>query len=335
MRTWIAAIAAFVGGLCALPAASSGKQQVAALHPLMADLARQVGSELVEVHDLVGEGSNPHRFEPRPEDMERLRASSLILAAGMGLESYLGRLRDTLGPDKLLEVGASLPPLGTCGHGGCNDHHHDAGTHDPHWWHSIDHMARASRVLAAAFGRQDPEHAAIYQHNAAQYRRQLAELKRWANLELAKVPEDRRKLVTTHQAFAYFANEFGFEVIAIAGLNAEQETSPQDLAATIERVRRSGVDVVFPEAYASTRMLESVGRSAGTRLGGALIADGNGKGEAAGFIGMIRHNVSTITNAMRPVNTGRDERPARPTIPEPENDQEQNRQRPAVNSQQE
>ncbi|HEX5789979.1 MAG TPA: metal ABC transporter substrate-binding protein [Luteolibacter sp.] len=298
MKSWICALAGLLGSLSSLPAETSAKLQVVALHPLMADLARQVGQDRVEVHDLVGEGSNPHRFEPRPEDMARMRDASIVLAAGMGLEPYLGRLRDTLGADKILEVGATLPALGICGHGGCTDHHHESGNRDPHWWHHIDHMARASWVVAEAFGQLDSEHAAAYALQAANYRGKLAELKRWARLELAKVPESHRKLVTTHQAFAYFANEFDFEVIAIAGLNAEQETSPQDLAATIERVRKAGIEVVFPEAYASTRMLEAVGRSAGTRLGPALIADGNGKGEAAGFEGMIRHNVAAIVGAI-------------------------------------
>lgn len=270
--------------------------RVVALHPLMADLARQVGGDRVQVYDVVGEGSNPHRFEPRPEDMQQMRDASLVLAAGMGLEPYLGRLRDTLGAGKILEVGKTLPTLTVCGSGACSGHQHEGNT-DPHWWHSIDHMSRASRILAASFGNLDPDAAAIYQQQAGAYRKKLADLKRWAHLELATIPGARRQLATAHEAFGYFANEFNFTTIAIAGLNSEQGTAPQDLAATIEAVRKSQVSTLFPEQFSSSKVLESVCKETGTRLGTALVADGNGAGNAAGFEGMIRHNVRAITQA--------------------------------------
>ena len=272
--------------------------RVVALHPLMADLARQVGGDRVQVHDVVSEGSNPHRFEPRPEDMQQMRDASLILAAGMGLEPYLGRLRDTLGAEKVLEVGKTLPALTVCGDGACSGHHHHEGNTDPHWWHSIDHMSRASRILAESFSALDPAGSAIYQKQAADYRKKLVGLKRWARLELAAIPASRRQLATAHQAFGYFAAEFEFTAIAIAGLNAEQGTAPRDLAATIEDVRNLHVSTLFPEQFASRKVLESVCKETGTRMGEALVADGNGSGDAAGFEGMIRHNVRAITQAL-------------------------------------
>lgn len=278
-------------------APTSGKLKVAALHPLMADLARQVGGQRVSVYDLMGDGSNPHRFEPRPEDMEQMRRASLILAAGMGLESYLGRIRDTLGAEKLLEVGATLPALEVCGSHQCAGHDHQ-GHADPHWWHGIDQMSRATRVLAEALAKQDPDGAAIYQQNAGNYRRQLDKLKRWAKLELAEISPQRRKLITAHHAFGYFADEFDFEVIAISGLNAEQETGPQRLAELIRQVREAPIAVIFPEQFTNSKVLRSVADEAGCRLATPLIADGNGKGSSAGFEGMIRHNVTAITKAL-------------------------------------
>lgn len=284
--------------LCCAAQAAAAPLRVVALHPLMADLARQVGGTRIEVHDIVSEGSNPHRFEPRPEDMRRMRDASLILAAGMGLEPYLGRLRDTLGPDKVLEVGATLPALTACGSGACADHHHHQGNTDPHWWHSIERMSRASRIVAEAFATLDPDGTAIYQQQALAYRDRLTDLKRWAQLELAVIPQGRRQLATAHQAFGYFADEFGFETIAIAGLNAEQGTAPQDLAETIAAVRKLRIPTLFPEQFASSKVLESVCKETGTRMGTALVADGNGSGKAAGFEGMIRHNVHAITRAL-------------------------------------
>jgi len=265
----------------------------------MADLARQVGGERVEVFDLVGEGGNPHRFEPRPEDLKKMRASGLVLAGGKQLEPYLDRLRDNLGGVPILEVGQSIPSLSvgkdavyTC----CPSH--GASTVDPHWWHSIDHMRRAARVVAQALAEKDPDGKLFYLANALAYGQRLEALKKWAKSELVKVPRNQRILVTAHNAFAYFAVEFGFEVIAVAGLNKEQNTTPKEQAQTIDSVRKSGVRAVFPENGAGTKSVQAIAAAAGTQVGVPLIADGNGIGNDAGFEGMIRHNVNAITQAL-------------------------------------
>jgi len=274
--------------------------KVSALHPLMADLARQVGGERVQVFDLVGEGGDPHRFEPRPSDMRNMQASALILAGGKNLESYLDRIRQTLPNVPVVEVGRTIPSM-TVGKDAvytCCPHHAHEGALDPHWWHGIDNMRRATRIVADALAEADPDGKAHYQARARDYARELADLKSWTRRELAKVPRGQRKLVTAHNAFGYFAKEFGFEVIAVAGLNKEQGNAPQDLARTIESVKKSGVPAIFPEVGSNPKTLESIARSTGTRLATPLIADGNGTGSQAGFKGMIHHNVNAITKAL-------------------------------------
>lgn len=296
MKTWIVSTLASILGVCFAPAEPL---QVSALHPLMADLARQVGGDRVRVFDLVGEGGNPHRFEPRPADMARMRQSAIVLAAGKNQESYLGRLRDSLGGVTIIEVGRTIPSL-TVGKDEvyfcCPSH--GAGSLDPHWWHGISNMSRAAKVVAEALADKDPAGKAAYQANASAYGKRLDGLKRWAKSELAKIPRGQRKLVTAHNAFAYFAHEFGFQVIAVAGLNQEQDTAPQQLAETIEAVRKAGVRAVFPEQNASRKSLESISKATGAKIGKPLIADGNGTGRDAGFEGMIRYNVNTITEAL-------------------------------------
>jgi zinc/manganese transport system substrate-binding protein len=291
-----AILLSWLGLLCGLAAAPL---QVSALHPLMADLARQVGGERVNVFDLVGEGGNPHRFEPRPADMKRMQSSALILAGGKNLENYLDRLRSALNGVTIIEVGRTIPSLTvgkdavyTC----CPSH--GPGALDPHWWHGIDNTRRAARVVAQAFAEKDPAGKDIYLANASAYGQRLDALKKWARTELAKVPRGQRKLVTAHNAFGYFAKEFGFEVIAVAGLNKEQNTTPQEQAKTIDSVKKSGVKAVFPEQGAGTKALQAVATATGARIGEPLIADGNGTGGEAGFEAMIRHNVNTITRAL-------------------------------------
>lgn len=296
MKTFLSSLAAVLLGTVTGHAAPL---QVTALHPLMAELARQVGMERVKVFDLVGEGGNPHRFEPRPADLEKMRASGLILASGKGLENYLDRVKATLGGVTVVEVGRTIPSLTvgkdavyTC----CP--HHGANSLDPHWWHGIDNMRRAARVVAQALAEKDPAGKEAYLANAASYGKRLEGLKQWAKGELAKVPRSQRKLVTAHNAFAYFANEFGFEVIAVAGLNKEQNTTPQEQARTIESVCKAGVKAVFPEVGAGAKAVQAIAAATGTTIGTPLIADGNGEGSEAGFEGMIRHNVNSITRVL-------------------------------------
>jgi zinc/manganese transport system substrate-binding protein len=295
MRTWFIALAC----LFSVSSPASSAVRVVALHPLMADLAKQVGGERVSVVDLVGEGGNPHRFEPRPEDLRKMKSAALILAGGKGLENYLDRIQAALGGVTVIEVGRTIPSLSvgkdavyTC----CP--HHGADSLDPHWWHGIENMRRASRVVAQALGEKDAAGKDAYLANAAAYSKRLDALKKWARSELAKVPRGQRKLVTAHNAFAYFAKEFDFEVIAVAGLNKEQNTTPQEQAKTIESVRKSGVKAVFPEFGASDKAVGAIASATGTKVGASLVSDGNGKGSQAGFEGMIRHNVNAITTAL-------------------------------------
>ena len=285
--------------------AGAAPLEVAALHPLLADVARQVGGTRVQVFDLVGEGGNLHRFEPQPAEMRKMQRSAIVLASGKNLEPYLERLKAALGGVFIIEVGRTIPSLtvATGAHGAsCPTHDtddaHGAGSLDPHWWHSVDNMRRAARVVAQALGEKDPEGAAGFMANAAAYGQRLGELKRWANGELSKIPRGQRKLVTAHNAFGYFAQEFGFEVIAVAGLNKEQNTTPREQAQTIAAVIQSGVRAVFPETNTSGKILDAIAAATGARVGTPLIADGNGRGPQAGFEAMIRHNVTAITQAL-------------------------------------
>lgn len=279
--------------------AEAAPLQVSALHPLMADLARQVGGERVEVYDLVGEGGNPHRFEPRPADLKRMQESALVLAGGKHMEPYLERLKSTLSGVPVIEVGGTIPSLmvGKDAVDMCCPEH-GTGTLDPHWWQGIDNTRRAARVVALAFAEKDPDGKDIYLSNAAAYGKRLEALKKWAKAELGKVPVSQRKLVTAHNAFGYFAKEFGYEVIAVAGLNKEQNTTPQEQAKTIESVRQAGVPAIFPEKNTGGKNLEAIAMATGTKLATPLISDGNGAALEAGFEGMIRHNVNSITQAL-------------------------------------
>lgn len=291
MTLWLLALSSVMAGAAL---------KVSALHPLMADLAKQVGGERVQVSDLVEDGVNMHRFEPKPGDMKTMQSSQLVMVAGKGMESYLERLKANLGQVTILEVGKNIPSLKigadqvyTC----CPNH--ASGAIDPHWWHGIENMKRASRIVAQAFAEKDPDGKSYYENNAKQYSSRLEGLKKWAKSELSKIPSSKRKLVTAHNAFAYFAKEFGYEVIAVAGLSKEQNVTPQEQAKTIEEIKKTGIQAVFPEVGDNEKAVASVAKTAGVSVAKPLISDGNGKGNLAGFEAMVRYNVTVISQALQ------------------------------------
>jgi zinc/manganese transport system substrate-binding protein len=277
-----------------LGALQAAELKVASLHPLLGDLARQVGGERVEVVDLIQRNTDPHHFEPQPEDLRAAGDARLFLASGMGLETYLGTLRTLIpGSARLVEVGATLPTLeGSCDHPG---HHHE-GTQDPHWWHSIDAFRRATTVTAEAFAEADPGGAPGYRARALAYRERLDQLERWARRQVARVPRERRVLATTHAAFGYFCHEYGFEALPVQGVNREQMPDAASLARLIRQLRESGVTVLFPEKGSNPKILAALTRDTGLRLAPALDADGS---TSESYEAMVRHNVGTIVGALR------------------------------------
>lgn len=278
--------------LSLLPLHAAGLK-VAVLHPLLADLAKQVGGDRVEVIDLIGRNGDPHHFEPAPADLQRAKDAKLYLASGMGMESYLGALRGILGDTAaIVEIGKDLPSIeGACDHdhhGHDHDHHHDI---DPHWWHSVDLFRRATAITADTFAKADPEGAETYKKNADAYRAKLDELERWVRVNVARIPRDKRKLATAHAAFGYFCKDHGFEPIPVQGVNREQMPDAKALAKLVTRLKEEKVGAIFPEKESNPKILTALTRDSGIKLGGALIADGS---TAESYEAMVRHNVTTI-----------------------------------------
>ena len=172
----------------------SGKILIQTLHPLLTDLAERIGGEAVEVLDLAGPNHDPHSFEPGARELEGAKDAGLFLVSGKGLEPYLGKLRDLVGAERVVEVGASLPTLrmqSLCDHG---THSHLEERDDPHWWHSLDCWRRAARVVAKRFSAADPAHAGHYEARARALRAELRDLDRWVREELNTVPRQHRTL---------------------------------------------------------------------------------------------------------------------------------------------
>lgn len=275
--------------------------KVAALHPLLGDLARQVGGTRVEVIDMLRPGGDIHHFEPTARDLQAMKGVVLILACGKHLESYLDNLRDSVGSVPIIEVGRTIPSikitpgseLFMC----CPAH--TAGGIDPHWWHSAENMQRAAKIVAEELTKADPAGKDLYKANADATRAKLAALKSWAQEQIAQIPRSDRKLVTGHAAFSYFCKEFGFKSIPILGLGREDEASAQYVAQAVQMIRDNKIRAAFAEDQANPKILNQIVRETGVKLGKDLVADGTSP-EAHTFETMLRHNVQAIVEALKP-----------------------------------
>jgi zinc/manganese transport system substrate-binding protein len=286
----------------ALSVSARAELKVATLHPLLGDLARQVGGKNVEVLDLLKPGMDAHHFEPSSKDLAGLKGVTLILASGKRLESYLDKLADSLGSNaKIVEVGKPIPSIKI---EAGNDIFmccpaHASGGIDPHWWHSADNMRRAARVIGDEFATADPANAAAYKSNAEAAGQRIAALKSWAQQQIAAIPKSDRKLVTAHLSFSYFCKEFGFKMIPLLGISREDEASPKYLAETMKLIRDHHIRAVFAEDQANPKVLAEIVRETGVKIGKELVADGTSP-KASTFEAMFKHNVSAIVDALKP-----------------------------------
>lgn len=299
---FVVSIATLLAGLAF--SASAEVLRVASLSTVMADLARDIGGERVEVLEIVKPGVDPHIFEPSPGDYKTLSKSHILLASGLGFEGYLDKLRPVLQKSgvRLVVGGDVVKPIeGACeGHDHSDDHgHHHHTTSDPHWWHSISNVRLVADQIRDAFIAVDPEGCETYRKSTVMLDARLANLAKWARLEIVKLPKKNRVLVTSHDALGYFAKDFGFEILPVQGISTSDQPSSQKVRDLIGRIQNLGVKAIFAESIENPKVLVQITAETGVKPGGVLYADGLGSGEASTYEGMMRHNVTTIVEALK------------------------------------
>ena len=172
-------------------------------------------------------------------------------------------------------------------------------TLDPHWWNSAANVEQATRIVRDELSKLDPADKSYFGKKAEAYLVQLESLNRWVRRRVAELPRDQRKLVTSHDAFQYFAHEYGFSISAIEGVSTETEPSNRHVAELIDQIRKEGVKAIFTESTLNPKVTTEITRETGAKVGGVLYADGLGTGEESTYEGMVKHNVSTIVDALK------------------------------------
>lgn len=292
--------------LAGTPALAAEKIRVSSFSTILTEIAEQVGGDRVEVRGHVKPGVDPHDFEPRPADLKAVSQADLILLSAKHMEGYVGKLKEATGTKgRLVEVGDQFPSIKLAAQHHDHDHDHDhahgkdGAIEDPHWWHSIGNIKRATNVVRDELTKVSPADKALFADNAKKYVARLNALEKWAKSEVAKLPRNQRKLVTSHEAFQYFARDFGFTIYPIVGVSSTDQPSSRKVADIIKAIKAQGVKAIFSEKIQNPKVLEEITRETGAKLGGELYADGLGEGDASTIEGMYRHNVSTIVNSLK------------------------------------
>ncbi len=290
-------------------AATAPALRIVTLNTVLTEIAREVAGENATVTGLVQPGVDPHEYEPSPADIKSLVEADLVLASGLHLEGYLERLVSGAGArGRIVYVGDAVPVVLTLpvapAPAGPNPPAARSGSGDeldPHWWHSIGNVLFATDLVRGECTRLRPALAASYARNAQAYEERLFTLQSWAAREIATLPPARRQLVTSHDAFGYFARDFGFTIHSINGYSTDGEPDARHVAELIDLIRREKIKAVFAESTVNPKLVGSLLGAGGVRLGGTLYADGlsAADGDGANYVAMYRHNVRTIIGALR------------------------------------
>ena len=284
-----------VFGICANALAGEALR-VSSFSTVLSEIAAAVGGDTVKVYAHVKPGMDPHGFQPKPADLRVVASAQLVLMSGKQMEPYIGKLKEATGSGGIfLDIGEQLPSL----HGPIARGQAATKEVDPHWWHSIANVRRATKIICDTMTALRPAERAVFKENSERYLSELDALKHWANAKVAELPRAGRRLVTSHDAFQYFARDFGFTIYAIEGITTADQPSAEKVTRIIEEIRLRKVKAVFPESIENPKVLREITRESGAAVGPMLYADGLGEGAAATYAGMYRHNVAAIVDFLK------------------------------------
>jgi zinc/manganese transport system substrate-binding protein len=274
---------------------------VVASFSILGDLVQNVGGDRVDVTTLVGPDGDAHIFQPTPQDAQTIAAAKVVFVNGLSFEGWMDRLTQAAeydGPVVVASEGIALRTFDEDDEeaGQTSDEH---GT-DPHAWQNVANAKVYVANIEAALAAADPEGAAIYAANAAAYTAGLNAIDAEVKAAIAAIPESRRKIVTSHDAFGYFGAAYGMNFRAPEGLSTEAEVSAADVASLITQIRNDKIPAVFMENISDPRLLEQIVSETAAKVGGTLFSDALSPtdGPAGTYIDMMRHNAATLTNAL-------------------------------------
>ncbi|CAN5627338.1 metal ABC transporter substrate-binding protein [soil metagenome] len=296
--------------------------KVAATFSILADLVQNVGGDLVQVETIVKANMDAHTFEPSPQEVIAVTDASIIFEIGLDFEPWLdGIVEASQAPAARVVVSDGIALRAASDHGDevhddeahddeahddeahdDSDHGHEHGEFDPHVWHDVMNAGIMVQNIADALAEADPQNADQYQQQAAAYQADLDELDAWIFEAVSAVPEDHRKMVTSHDTFGYYADRYGFEILGTPlGISTEtSDPAAGEIAALIEAIQDSGVPAIFTENVSSSAVIDQIANDASVIVAPPLFTDALGEPESEGatYVEMMRYNTETIVEAL-------------------------------------
>jgi zinc/manganese transport system substrate-binding protein len=262
---------------------------VVASFSILGDFVRHVGGDRVSVTTLVGPNGDVHVYTPAPADAKKIVDARLVFVNGFGLEGWLPRLVQSSGSKAVIVTATDGIAPRTIG-----------AAADPHAWQSVVNAKIYVADIRDALVAADPADAEVFRTNAQSYLAKLDALDREVRETIAKIPPERRKVISGHRAFGYFAAAYGIEFIAPLGVSTESEPSARDIAGIITQIKASKIPAVFLENISDPRLVQRISAETGARIGGTLFSDSlsDEKGDAPTYIDMVRHNIKALASAL-------------------------------------
>lgn len=274
--------------LFGLGMAQAAELKIASLHPLLSEMARNIGGDAVEVVDLFPENGDLHSFAPGSKQLAAAADADMLLACGKGIEPYLAELAQSMRPETVIVgLGRDIP----------NVYLPNSRRPDPHWWNTPENMKRASRTLLAYLQQAAPAKSAQFAAAQKKYAADMDTLTRKARLQFSRIPQNRRYLVTGHAALCHFCKEFNFTPITIHGISKESEGDTATLAHLLTDLRSKDVRCIFTEVGASPKILEVIAEQLGVPTA-PLVLDGIFPGQQS-YEKLFLHNVNTISKHLK------------------------------------
>ena len=300
-------IASLLAMLTAGPAFAADRLPVVASFSILGDMVSRVGGDRVSVTTLVGPDGDAHVYEPTPNDVKAVAGAKLLVVNGLGFEGWMSRLAEAsgyAGPVTVASEGVKPREMAEE-----EDHHdhaeadhaaHDHHGVDPHAWQDVANAVTYVKNIAAGLDAADPDGKATYDANATAYVAELEALDAEVRAAMAALPADRRKIITSHDAFGYFGAAYGLELLAPEGVSTESEATAADVAGIIRQIREDAIPAIFVENIKDRRLVDQIAAETHAVVGGELYTDALSAkdGPAPTYVDMIRHNIGTLTEAL-------------------------------------
>ena len=270
------------------------KLSIIASFSILADIVTEIGGERVSVSALVGPDEDAHVFEPAPYDVERVKTARLIVLNGIGFDGWL---------ERLVRASGSAPPMLIASTGITPLKLADGASPtviDPHAWQNVANVRVYAENIESALSALDPDGRSIYENNLVRYWKNLDELEHEIRTTIADISIERRKIVTSHDSFAYFEQAYAFKMIAPQGVSTEAEASARDVARIISQIKRDHIPAAFLENVTNPRLINLIAQESGVKIGGRLYSDALSRadGPAGSYILMMRNNIRELKKAL-------------------------------------